>query len=315
MRRFALFGGFVFLGLLVGGLLLAWRNFTSGRGDRRGARRVALFVIALEIARWIVGGVQIDGLQEIPQAVLGLGPTLLFGLVAYALYLAAEPFVRRGWPHSLISWSRLVSGRYRDPLVGRDLLIGIAVGLFIASVTILGIAASLATRQTGLGMALINSEILLGWHGAWGFVILNVLLGVFRGLLLLFVATAAQRILRRRWLALLAVGIVLTVLDIVPQLVTSSLWIAAAVSAVRDAALVLTLARLGLLAVCVSSFASGLAEDAAFSFHWSLPHVAYSWPPMLFLVGLALIGFWLATSVSMMPRGSGSPSRGSPAAA
>jgi serine/threonine-protein kinase len=314
-RRFALFGGLVFLALVVGGLLWAWRNYVNGRGDRRGARRLALFVVALEIAHWMVGGGQIHGFQEIPHAVLSLGPTLLFGLVAYAFYLAAEPFVRKGWPHSLISWSRLVSGRYRDPLVGRDLLIGIAVGLSIASVTLLGIAASLATRRMGLQEAFIDSTLLLGWHGAWGFVIVSILLGLYKGLLLLFVATAAQRVLRRRWLALLVVGGTLTALDIGTGLIASSFWIAAAVSAIRDAALVLTLARFGLFAVCVSASASGLAAEAAFSVHWSLPHVAYSWPPMLFLVGVALIGFWMATSVGVTPRDSGSASRGSPAAA
>ena len=42
--------------------------------------------------------------------------------------IALEPFARRRWPEMLISWSRAVSGRWRDPLVGRDLLIGAVVG-------------------------------------------------------------------------------------------------------------------------------------------------------------------------------------------
>jgi serine/threonine-protein kinase len=45
------------------------------------------------------------------------------------LYLAIEPFIRRHWPHALISWTRLLSGRVRDPLVGRDMMIGAALGL------------------------------------------------------------------------------------------------------------------------------------------------------------------------------------------
>ena len=42
----------------------------------------------------------------------------------YALaYLAVEPWTRRLWPHALITWARLLAGRWRDPVVGRDLLV------------------------------------------------------------------------------------------------------------------------------------------------------------------------------------------------
>jgi hypothetical protein len=61
-------------------------------------------------------------LDEVPFArdaiFLLLGRT--FRLTLY--YLAMEPFVRRIWPTALISWTRAVSGGWRDPLVGRDLL-------------------------------------------------------------------------------------------------------------------------------------------------------------------------------------------------
>ncbi len=44
-------------------------------------------------------------------------------------YLGLEPYVRRFSPDSLIGWTRLISGRWRDPEVGRDILIGISAGL------------------------------------------------------------------------------------------------------------------------------------------------------------------------------------------
>ena len=50
------------------------------------------------------------------------------GLGFWLLYLALEPFARRRWPQMLISWTRALSGSWRDPLVGRDMLIGAAVG-------------------------------------------------------------------------------------------------------------------------------------------------------------------------------------------
>jgi hypothetical protein len=38
------------------------------------------------------------------------------------MYMALEPVVRRRWPEVLVSWSRLLAGRLRDPLVGSHIL-------------------------------------------------------------------------------------------------------------------------------------------------------------------------------------------------
>ena len=32
--------------------------------------------------------------------------------------------MRRRWPRTLLAWSRVLAGRFRDPLVGRELLAG-----------------------------------------------------------------------------------------------------------------------------------------------------------------------------------------------
>ncbi len=47
--------------------------------------------------------------------------------VIWLEYIALGPYVRRLGPNRLISWTRLFSGAWRDPLVGRDILIGLAV--------------------------------------------------------------------------------------------------------------------------------------------------------------------------------------------
>ena len=57
----------------------------------------------------------------------------------WLLYIALEPYARRRWPLMLVSWKRLISGDVHDPLVGRDLLLGVACGIgmflvFLASV-------------------------------------------------------------------------------------------------------------------------------------------------------------------------------------
>ncbi len=61
------------------------------------------------------------------------GPGLLsiplqYGLFAWLAYVGFEPQIRRVWPHLLVTSTRLLSGRWRDPLVGRAVLAGIVVG-------------------------------------------------------------------------------------------------------------------------------------------------------------------------------------------
>ena len=49
----------------------------------------------------------------------------------WLLYLALEPYVRKFWPTTLISWSRCVAGNVLDPQVGRDVLIGVSVAAIV----------------------------------------------------------------------------------------------------------------------------------------------------------------------------------------
>jgi hypothetical protein len=58
-----------------------------------------------------------------------MGEVLYPSLLVWAFYLALEPYVRRIWPQTIISWSRLLSGRVLDPLIGRHALFGSAAGV------------------------------------------------------------------------------------------------------------------------------------------------------------------------------------------
>jgi len=50
--------------------------------------------------------------------------TGFFSGLVWLAYLAIEPYARRHWPDSLISWNRLLAGRLRDPLVASHVLAG-----------------------------------------------------------------------------------------------------------------------------------------------------------------------------------------------
>src|SRR4030095_5125664 len=147
-------------------LVLAVRNLRLARGDRRGATRVALFVGAAGMGSVALESGNLDALRK--------GPTIVFFVPAAmgVLYIALEPHMRRIWPGVMIGWSRLLAGQVRDPLVGRDILIGVLVaigdGLVIALHAALrrwsGQAPSFPTGASSdpfVGMA-ASSDFLLG---------------------------------------------------------------------------------------------------------------------------------------------------------
>jgi serine/threonine-protein kinase len=116
-------------------LLLARHNLRLGRGDRTGARRLAALALMGELGGWIIGAhhvAEIGG--ELILIIRGLGVCILVAAVVWILYLALEPYIRRHWPDMLVSWTRLLGGRWKDPLVGRDVLLGTAVGALVAMV-------------------------------------------------------------------------------------------------------------------------------------------------------------------------------------
>src|ERR1700704_4782999 len=76
-----------------------------------------------------------DVQQELNGFVAFYGSVLVIAGVLWVVYLALEPYVRRFWPDGILGWTRLMSGYVRDPRVGRDVLIGCAVGV---GLTVLG---------------------------------------------------------------------------------------------------------------------------------------------------------------------------------
>jgi len=115
---------------VFGGALIARRNLRRGRGDRHGAGRLAFFVFALMAVAWIFSEHHVTAASgEFYLILMFAGSAFLISVLLWLLYVALEPLVRRRWPVLLISWSRLLLGRFRDPLVGRALLIGCVVGV------------------------------------------------------------------------------------------------------------------------------------------------------------------------------------------
>src|SRR5262249_24776426 len=107
--------------LTVGSWMMR-RNLQQGRADIRGAGRFAVVVMAFRHLHWAVASRHVPLLEEeISGFAASIGRGVFSGGLAGIGYLALEPGVRRRWPWRLVSWSRLLEGQWRDPLIGRDL--------------------------------------------------------------------------------------------------------------------------------------------------------------------------------------------------
>ena len=124
--------------MLMGFLLFAIQGFAAIPGlaesqarTRRPTRRVPLRSVPCSppISSWRPSGAAgLGALFQDPFGGRALAHAMLHGVTVWVLYMAIEPYVRRVWPRMLVSWTRLLSGRLRDPLLGRDVLIGLLVG-------------------------------------------------------------------------------------------------------------------------------------------------------------------------------------------
>jgi hypothetical protein len=118
--------------VVSGAAFIAHRNHRLGRSDVKGAQRLGAVMLVCSFGYWVLTAHHVPSLTYAFRAFDNLGGPVLAGGVAWVLYLAVEPYVRRYWPQSLISWTRILSARIRDPLVGAHVLIGTAFGVGLA---------------------------------------------------------------------------------------------------------------------------------------------------------------------------------------
>jgi predicted Ser/Thr protein kinase len=171
--------------VLMSALYLARRNYRQGRADREGAFRLGVVMFVLEIVLWLCRGHLVPGLETFGLFVLAISTGLFVSGTTWLLYLALEPWVRKRWPQTIISWSRLLSGQLRDPLVGRDILFGIMLG--VTWILIFQIR-SIPLQRLGAPPGLGSSEYLMGGRaalGAWLMQIPNSILGTLQFFFLL----------------------------------------------------------------------------------------------------------------------------------
>ena len=286
-------GVLVVFGLLVGGVLLARRHMRSGHGDRRGAWRLAVYIFALSMASWVLTENHTTNLQdEWRMLILALGLSLFLAAILWVLYVALEPYVRRRWPDSLISWNRLLGGRLRDPRLGRDVLVGMLAGV---ALNLVGVLQYFLPRWLGMppGSPITGGLDCLRGPGY----ALSVLFDaqpntIFMPMALVLVMLLFRGLLRRQSLAVGAVMLLFTFLvGAGGESPATDFPIAAAVMGI----LIFLLFRFGLLAAIVAAFFSALVQNYPATTDFS---AWYAWLMLLVIAvagGLALYAVRAAT--------------------
>jgi serine/threonine-protein kinase len=210
-RGIAIFFMIVVSVALVAGVLLAWRNLRLRRGDRQGAVRVAAATFVTLTPAVLLSSHYSGDPNDVRMVLDVIASALLYSAVMFLLYIGLEPYVRRRWPALLIASSRLLTGRFHDPMVGRDVLIGLAAGLLHAGIATATTAYQSAVRgfpsDPGFGEVIrIN-----GARFAVGSLLRNVSIGLLLGFLYIVVLVLLAMLLRKRALAIGAFSLLLFV--------------------------------------------------------------------------------------------------------
>jgi predicted Ser/Thr protein kinase len=196
--------------LLVAALVFARRNLRAGRAHRRGALALAGVIVALQLYGWVWRAHHVPSLSpELDSFFGGLAIGCVNAAVLVLIYLAIEPYVRRTIPELLISWARFAEGRPRDPRVGRDLLAGGVAGCIGAFTLHLGNAIPAWVAMPGQTTMYPQYAHLGGLGGLMLELGDSAVDGLFGSLFALGLLFVLRLVLRRTWLAGLALVVLL----------------------------------------------------------------------------------------------------------
>jgi len=268
-------------------VLLARRNWKLQRTDIQGAWRVA-------VARFLLAGIAWAGMVHpltsaafVRNAVAAAGDWLLSAAILFLVYLALEPAVRARWPHSIVTWNRVLAGRWRDPQVASDILIGAAVGTCMF--TLFKLIFALLPQSEPVNFD-INLHFAMGvrqWLGNHA----DDLGGALRlGLLIFLTIFGLRRLLRNDFLAALTAAVIFTLMQGYATYAQDRLVMIALYILVYGA-LSFVLLRSGLVATISTLFFADSGNSVMLGADWKTWYAPAGLASLLLLVGIAIITF------------------------
>ena len=278
---------FICVLILAGAALLARRNVIQDRWDRRGSLHLAFWIFVVQMALWIFRSHFVVSIGTFAMFLLALCTSVFYGVLTWTLYVALEPFVRRHWPQTMIAWTTLVSGRIRDSIVGRDVLVGVALGTAMALTDRLG--NRWLIDHAGATPTMFPSELLLGTRSMLGGWLLNVPQGTRNALFFFFMIFLMRIVVRSQWLAAAAFVLILTVLSALEN--PSHTLFAGGVALLILSIETIVVLRWGLLSLAVGLFVAAILVRAPATLHSSAWYFGSSIFSLASVVALAAWAF------------------------
>ncbi|HUR20343.1 MAG TPA: serine/threonine-protein kinase [Vicinamibacterales bacterium] len=294
MRVLFVAGTLFMVALLVGAVALVRFNLRSGRGDRQGAARLALFLIGVWVASWALGARHTFALDvEVDLFFRAVALTLFNVGFTWLFYLGLEPFVRRFCPDMLIGWTRLLRGQWSDPRVGRDLLVGFAAGVFIVLMAAAGTLVSEVASGAQAAPRLWNGVHLFGIrHGVSA--LLRVAPNALQGAM---VATFAYVVLlgliRSRAVTVGIIG-ALFVAVLFSEGSGEEAWLTVLFAAVLVVPVLYVFVRFGLLALAAALAANQALQVAPLTLDLTRPYAGTSALCMVSVLAAAAYAFYIS---------------------
>lgn len=272
--------------LLVGSGFLARRNYRRGRGDREGSLRLALVMFALEIGLFLCRSHFSTFGDALGLSVIAISTALFIAGLTWMLYMAIEPWVRRHWPKTIISWSRLLSGQVRDSLVGRDIVFGVLLGVvwtFVFQIS------SIPKMHMGAAPFLFSTEALMGGREGLGAWLRQWPGSIQTTLVFFFVLFGLKVLLRKEWIA----AIVFIGIFALPRALSSAyMTVELPAQILIYAIAVLLVLRFGFVSLACAIFTVDLMANLPFSADFSVWYMTTSILALLSVLVLAGWGFY-----------------------
>ena len=272
--------------IIGSGLFLAYRNHSRGKSDRQGALRLAAIIFALELSVCLFRSHFVLTFDTIGILIFAVSTGLFVSAFIWILYLALEPYVRRHWPQMIISWTRLISGRFRDPLVGRDLLYGTLLGvcwLFVFEV------GSFFLIRAGDRPMLANSEFLQGFRESVALGFVNIVTSIQSTLIFFFLLVLLRVLVKNRWVAALLFALLFTV----PKVLGSDHpWIETPIWFTIYGIAAFALVRFGLIVLAMGVLSVDILLNIPITLDFSNWYAARSLGVVLGFVAIAAWGFY-----------------------